>query len=139
FEMFSDTDMSNYEEVLLWRQYNDDYVSHYNQAYLGANGGSTGYTKSLVESFLMENGLPIYAAQSGYKGDENLKNVRKDRDERLQMFMKINGDDLERNEAEEEINDYPKITETREERSVTGYDIKKGLTGNSEYYPSGNA
>lgn len=139
FEMFSDTDMSNYEEVLLWRQYNDDYISHYNQAYLGANGGSTGYTKSLVASFLMKNGLPIYAAQSGYKGDKNLENVRKNRDERLQMFMKINGDDLERNEAKEEINDYPKITETREERSVTGYDIKKGLTGNSEYYPSGNA
>ena len=33
---------------------------------LQRNGGGTGWTRGLVNSFLMRNGLPIYAAGSGY-------------------------------------------------------------------------
>ena len=35
----------------------------------------------------MKNGLPIYAPNSGYAGDVTIENVKKDRDDRLQLFM----------------------------------------------------
>lgn len=34
-----------------------------------------------------ENGLPIYASGSNYAGDITVEDVKKDRDERLQLFM----------------------------------------------------
>lgn len=41
-------------------------VTHNIQMQLQRNGGGTGWTRGLVNSFLMRNGLPIYAAGSGY-------------------------------------------------------------------------
>lgn len=89
FKMFSDTDMSGYSEVLLWRAYSTEFGSrHFTQHYF-IDGGNSGYTKSFVESFLMKNGLPIYDSAAGYQGDETLAKVRAERDERLQLFMSI--------------------------------------------------
>ncbi|MCS2888520.1 hypothetical protein NXV14_16520 [Bacteroides fragilis] len=48
----------------------------------GCVGQGGGYTRSLVESFLMKNGLPIYASNSDYKGDKNTIDVTTDRDNR---------------------------------------------------------
>jgi hypothetical protein len=50
-----------------------------------------GSTRGLVESFLMANGLPIYASGSGYHGDDYISNVRLDRDNRLFLFLKEPG------------------------------------------------
>ena len=62
FEMFSQPDLSNVEEVLLWKQYNLSLtVSHCVGARL-KNGDRTGLTRSLVKTFLMKDGLPIYAS-----------------------------------------------------------------------------
>ena len=60
--MFSMPDLASYPEVLMWRQYNvEQGVTHNIQMQLGRNGGGTGYTRGYVNSFLMRNGLPIYA------------------------------------------------------------------------------
>ena len=87
YDMFASPDLSTYPEVLLWRQFNSDI----NVAHLTSNklrgGAATGWTRGLVESFLMKNGLPIYAASSGYNGDTTIDMVKKDRDERLQLFL----------------------------------------------------
>lgn len=137
FEMFGDREMSSYSEVLLWRQYNSDYVTHHTQDYLGEGGAGTGYTRSLVESFLMKNGLPIYASGSGYQGDKTLKDVRAQRDERLQLFLRIPGDHLDKDPEDEiHIADYPNLLAISERKSTTGYEVKKGLSGNSAYYTS---
>lgn len=45
--------------------------------------------RSLVESFLMKNGLPIYATGSTYQGDVTVTKVRQNRDERLVQSMII--------------------------------------------------
>jgi hypothetical protein len=47
-----------------------------------------GITRGLVDGFLMSNGLPIYAAGSGYAGDDSIPSVRKERDGRLWLFLK---------------------------------------------------
>lgn len=140
FIMFAANDMSPYDEVILWRQYNSDYVEHRTQDYLGEGGASTGYTRDLVESFLMKNGLPIYATGSGYKGDKTLKNVREERDERLQLFLRIPGDDLDANPDDHiHIAGLPNLLDIPERKSTTGYELKKGLGGDSEYYVSSRA
>ncbi len=92
FDMFCETDLSGYEEVLAWRDFDRGLgVSH--SAAEGACCGNNfaGTTKGLVESFVMANGLPIYAAGSGYKGDDTNNDVVVDRDGRLQLFLKVPG------------------------------------------------
>ena len=89
YDMFASPDLSKYPEVLLWRQFNSNLTP--SLAHLTSNklrgGASTGWTRGLVESFLMKNGLPIYASGSGYHGDTTVDMAKTDRDERLQLFM----------------------------------------------------
>lgn len=86
YEMFTDKDLSKYPEVLLWAQYSKSKnMSHGVTNYL-RKGTSSGWTRSLVNSFLTKNGLPIYADNS-YAGDETLDKIKQNRDERLQLFM----------------------------------------------------
>lgn len=47
----------------------------------------------MVNTFLMANGLPIYATGSGYAGDDYVSDVRKERDGRLWLFLKEPGTD----------------------------------------------
>ena len=89
YDMFASPDLSKYPEVLLWRQFNSNLTP--SLAHLTSNklrgGVATGWTRGLVESFLMKNGLPIYASGSGYHGDTTVDMAKTDRDERLQLFM----------------------------------------------------
>ena len=89
FSMFSDIDMSPYPEVLFWRRYDLALgVTNNIAVEMGKGNGGRGYTRGFVESFLMKNGLPIYAAGSGYAGDDSIQLVRQGRDYRLQIFLK---------------------------------------------------
>ena len=89
YDMFASPDLSKYPEVLLWRQFNSTLTP--SVAHLTSNklrgGSATGWTRGLVESFLMKNGLPIYASGSGYHGDATIDQAKTDRDERLQLFL----------------------------------------------------
>ena len=60
YEMFASRSLDGFSEILLWRQYSKDkrilhLVSH--QLITGTNSG---WTRGLVESFLMKDGLPYY-------------------------------------------------------------------------------
>lgn len=124
YDMFATVDMSAYDEVLLWRSYSvAENVYHQNQHYLQKNGGNTGYTKGFVDAFVMESGLPIYAAGSGYKGDDSVNVVKELRDDRLKLFMKAPHEQLTDSRTEM----YPDITGIPEVKYVTGYAIKKGV------------
>lgn len=145
FKMFADENLDQYPEVLLWRDYDAGlgiyhFVNHYlNRGEGESAGGGTGYTRSLVDNFLMENGLPIYASGSGYKGDDYIEDVKKGRDQRLQLFLKEPGElkytDVTLSNGDPYLLDIPDFTGLEERRSVTGYSIKKGmsyLSGNSD-------
>ena len=91
FEMYANVDLSGYDEVLFWRQYaktGSFSIMHGTPAWI-ASGSNHGLLKSYVESFLMQDGLPWYAASSAapYKGDATLDDVKANRDNRLQLFM----------------------------------------------------
>ena len=89
--MFGDEDLTGYSEVLLWRQYDISLSTHCVVVAAQHGNYGVGVTRGLVDGFLMANGLPIYANASGYKGDDNIMNVRTDRDSRLNLFLKEPG------------------------------------------------
>lgn len=80
--LFNSVDLSSNEEVILARYYMSGIFSHNASYYLKAGGG-LGVTRQAVSSYLMANGLPIYASNSGFYGDETSFAEFRDRDPRL--------------------------------------------------------
>ncbi|CAK7083975.1 MAG: hypothetical protein PARBA_03724 [Parabacteroides sp.] len=132
FAQFSADNMSGYPEVLLWRDYNIDMGIKHSAGYYIRVGGNSGFTRQYMETFLMKNGLPIYAAHSGYKGDESISDVRADRDERLQLFTMTPNEVLTEGQVEfvDTLPSLPNILAKAESRCVTGYQMRKGLSDN---------
>ncbi len=89
YNMFAGTDASSYSEVLMWHAYNTDLsVSHQFNKYVKS---SSGYTQEFANAFLMESGLPIYAAND-YMGDDYIADTKENRDWRWRLFMKAPGE-----------------------------------------------
>lgn len=121
FEMFGARDMGSYSEILFWRDYDLDLnITHGVSIYIN-RGGNTGLTRGFVDGFLMKNGLPIYAAGSGYMGDNTIKNAKADRDDRLQLFLAGEDDVLD----SKKTFGVPTIIDLEEVRDVTGYRSRK--------------
>ena len=133
FKMFGDEDLNKYSEVLLWRAYKpSEGINHNVNHYINQNGGNTGYTRGLVDNFPMANGLPIYAAGSGYAGDDSVQMVKTNRDGRLVLFLKTPGDlrftDKNNANGTPVVEGRPDIIGLQETRYVTGYALKKGMS-----------
>ncbi len=137
YTMFCDENMENYSEVLLWRKFIEAQgVTHNIQMQLQNNGGGSGWTRGLVNSFLMRNGLPIYASNSGYEPEwekEGVKVTLQNRDSRIQLFTKKDND-IENYTSGGDVNHVDLswvVKGNNETRMVTGYAIKKGKHYNS--------
>ncbi|MCM1484274.1 MAG: RagB/SusD family nutrient uptake outer membrane protein [Muribaculaceae bacterium] len=94
FCMFNSVNPGVYDEVLMYRAYSLDQGNGYQtqiQAQFQKNAGGTGWTRGMVNSFLMSNGLPIYAAGSGYDPaweDQGVDANLQGRDSRIVIFTK---------------------------------------------------
>lgn len=120
--MFADYDLSTYPEVIFWKDYDlEKGVFHRvnNMVQWAVSGGNMGYSRGYIESFLMDNGLPIYASNSQYKGDLDFESIRTHRDDRLRQFLKVTGDELSSGYYCE-----PPVL-FGDQLSTTGYDTKK--------------
>lgn len=125
YEMFASADLSKYPEVLLWQQYNADLnITHLTSNKLRIGSG-TGWTRGLVESFLMKSGLPTYAAGSDYKGDETIDDVKANRDERLQLFLFGESTHLGVENGIITKFEAPRMIDNQEAKDVTGYRQRK--------------
>lgn len=137
--MFNKTDCSSQKEILLWRMYSAE--AKVQNLVLGSlhgnevtksgavimNGGNTGYTRSLVESFLMVSGKPWYAAGNEYMGDKDLKSVCENRDLRLVTSM-YKTDDVIQGDRKFQ---FPAFTTTGSiQKATTGYIPRKGWLDN---------
>ena len=96
YTMFCDENMEGYDEILMWKKFDEALgVTSNLQMELERNGGGSGWTRGMVNSFLMRNGLPIYASGSGYNKDwekEGVNATLQDRDSRIVIFTKKPGD-----------------------------------------------
>ena len=147
--LFNSVDLSGMGEVLLWRQYStssEATSTHWVVDYLQRNGsGNTGYTRSMVDSYLMANGLPIYANGSGYEGDDTYEHLFNGRDPRMGMCIDKTGDLLSEGPN---LIDYvksdgrgyfyrPPIFEGQlENANPTGYSVRKGLNTSADMHPT---
>lgn len=95
YTMFCDENMEGYDEILMWKQFKEGLVTSNLQMELERNGGGSGWTRGMINSFLMRNGLPIYANGSGYKSEwekEGVNSTLQNRDSRIVIFTKKPGD-----------------------------------------------
>lgn len=131
FEMFSQPSLADVPEVLLWKQYSFSLSISHNATYRVKMGCADGYTRTFTESFLLKNGLPIYAS-SDYQGDVSIDDVKANRDERLQLFVwgestLLDSDPSAPNPGA--LFEKPGIDNTNQEtRCITGYQPRKYYT-----------
>lgn len=86
YDMFTTQDPSNIDEALMYRSYLLDIGGgHCMNQYIK---GGRGYTQEFANTFLMDNGLPIYAPGSNYAGDDFVTDTKTGRDWRWRLFMK---------------------------------------------------
>lgn len=133
--LFNKTDYSSQKEILLWRMYSADAkvqnhgvgALHGYDKVKGVNGNNTGYTRSLIESFLMEDGLPWYASGQ-YRGDVTLADVVTARDNRLVSSTSKPGDKV----VGDFYFNHPALTTTGSiSLTTTGYIPRKGWVDNN--------
>ncbi len=132
FEMYSRPSLNDVPEVLLWKQYNRSLSISHDAAYRVKTGCADGYTRTFAESFLMKNGLPIYAEDSNYQGDVSIDKVKQDRDERLQLFVWSESTLLDSDPTAPQYRQTfakPGIDNSNQEiRCITGYQPRKYYT-----------
>lgn len=100
YNMFATPTPSSYSEVIMYREYNVELGRAHSYNHYLYHGAQRGYTHQMEQSFLMENGLPIYNAASGYQGDDYIQDTKENRDWRWKLFMK----------APEEVKAFENIT-----------------------------
>lgn len=124
-ETFGDND-----EVILARYYKSGVLTHSCSPYLRAGGGCN-LTRAAVNTFLMSNGLPIYADGSGYQGDITSYEEVKGRDNRLVQSVRPAGRYIETKQVGgKNVNDTiyyyrPYIYNNAYEKATTGYEMEK--------------
>lgn len=146
YNLFSTEDPKSMDEALMYRTYIKDVSGgHCLNQYIK---GGRGYTQEFANCFLMDNGLPIYDANSGYKGDDFVADTKEGRDWRWRLFMKAPneyvyaGSDLRIGEGKKNKKDKefkaPALTSGGVDFTTsTGYTKGKGFTTNMEWNKSG--
>jgi hypothetical protein len=132
-ELFGNTDLSNNSEILLWKKHDQALNMAHNIQGALYQGGDRGLSKSLVESFLASDGLPI-SVSPNYKGDNTLTDIVANRDPRLAQTFWVPGVPFSYS-ASGAVTAYftlPWIDRTGETRNTSGYQLTKGRTVNRQ-------
>lgn len=136
YNMYITVDLSNVEEVLLWRRYATSVKAHGIAISAITDNTTIGVTRAYVQNFLMADGKPVYAhgtyadGDGYYKGDKTIADVRMNRDTRLSLFLQEPGqiNIFEGTTAENVFYVVPKpdMTSVGQYRYPTGYLLRKG-------------
>lgn len=93
--LFNSMDLSGNPEMIMYRKYEEGTLTHSLNTYSNKESQS-GASKNAIDSYRMDNGLPIRQDGSGYQGDEDIDDVMADRDPRItETFvdeLRINGE-----------------------------------------------
>lgn len=131
YTLFCDENMESYAEILMWKQFSKEMgVTNNMQMELERNGGGTGWTRGMVNSFLMRNGLPIYDPASGYDPEwekQGVNETLQDRDSRIQIFTKKPGDvNYYTADGDKDLTSMGLIFGDKGSLATTGFIVKKG-------------
>lgn len=131
YTMFCDVNMEGYDEILMWKKFDKALgVVNNLQMELERNGGGTGWTRGMVNSFLMRNGLPVYDTNSGYNQEVEKQGVNatlEGRDSRIVIFTKKPGDvNYYKSDGTPDINVIDFVFGDGGSLATTGFMIKKG-------------
>lgn len=155
YNMYCTVNLSSIKEVLFWRQFASGVRMH--QINAGATDGNwgLGLTRGCVQNFLMNDGTPVYTHIQNddygkplsdtdlYKGDNTLATVVVNRDPRLTLFLKVNGQTNVKGTVKAGIDKTvpaPNFTDaTGQKHYVTGYTIRKGGSQDAAQYPDINS
>ena len=152
--LFNSVDVSGMSEVILARYYMTGISAHSCSYYL-KGGGGLGLTHQAVASYLMANGLPIYASGSGYGGDDTSYAELKDRDPRIGGTRTEDGTYVRNYNNTFDADAYrgygivraagyvkngsdtvfyykPPINKTGQDKSVTGYELNKWVNASPD-------
>lgn len=125
YDLFASVNPSGFSEVLLWRQYGKAVQLVHHSSERMRTGTQTGWTRGLVESFLMSDGKPRYASPTLNQGDETISKLKDNSDLRLQLFIFADGD-LQNLDGVNPIFQFASLIEKPEIRESTGYRQRKG-------------
>lgn len=120
-------------EAILVRYYGNGGSTHSCSAYL-KSGGGCGITRAAVNTFVMANGLPIYATGSGYQGDKQSYYEFSGRDLRLAEGCRpagriINTSTVNGKVVNDTVYYYcPPISGGGNDKSTTGYELNKWVS-----------
>ena len=118
-------DLSGNPEVIYWRRYERGIFTNHTQSYhRGYNGGAT---KSMVEDYLCDDGLPITLSPL-YKGDAVYEDIFENRDPRLRQTVLHPDDQAIYNYGNHDpsIYTYPRVQGMPGgQKTYTGYHIIK--------------
>lgn len=126
--LFVQENLDNISEIMLYRKYDVNLdLYHYSHESL-VWPRERGITKSMIESYLCKDGLPI-SKSPNYRGDSGLLNVVANRDPRLKQSIWVPGDPI-KIEGNDTLSVYNKtlIDQSGISRDITGYMLKKGLS-----------
>lgn len=129
YNMFATPNPGGYPEVLMYRSYNVELGRAHSYNHYLYHGAQKGYTHQMEQSFLMDNGLPIYDSESGYAGDDYIGDTKINRDWRWRLFMKAPGEvkAFKNITTPEHFEDAPVIYQSDGKYSTsTGYMLGKG-------------
>jgi hypothetical protein len=124
--LFNRNDYSDISEVMLWKKF-DMNLEMGHSAYLTTyNGHGTGLSKSLVDSYLCTDGLPI-SSSALYKGDLTYIMATKNRDPRLAESIFLPGDPVTTRDGVV-LSTFvkPGLDQSSTYVNTTGYQIEKG-------------
>ena len=125
--LFNGNDYSTVSEIMLWAKY-DIKLGMGHSAFLASyNGRGTGLSKSILESYLCSDGLPISMSPL-YKGDATYLTATQNRDSRLTQTLYMPGDPVRvLNGVVLATFQYPEIDNASSGGiNTTGYEIEKG-------------
>ncbi|PHN04490.1 RagB/SusD family nutrient uptake outer membrane protein [Flavilitoribacter nigricans] len=116
-------DLTGVPEVMYWRRYELGILTNHVQSYhRGYNGGAT---KSIVEDYLCEDGLPITLSPL-YQGDAQIEDVFENRDPRLRQTILHPDDVLKYGYGNFDTRPYPRLRGMEGGQTIeTGYHIIK--------------
>ena len=136
--MYTTVDLAPVKEVLLWRRFAATVKMHGICLQANTDNVGIGLTRSYVQNFLMEDGLPVYShgtyadGDGYYKGDKTIADVRVNRDSRLSIFLKEPGQTNIIYDGTSSVSNFyrveprPDITKNGQHNYVTGYVLRKG-------------